>query len=65
MNIWEKVFGVITPGGDTCWKCPICGKGIHVMGIETIKNHTNICKDCGAIIYYPWEKEKVNNDGNH
>lgn len=56
MNIWQKVMGVATPGGDPCWECPVCGKGHHIMGIETQYNHTNVCKDCGAVVFYSFQK---------
>lgn len=55
MNIWKKVCGYATPGGDPVWQCPVCHKGEHVMGIETLQNYTNICKDCGAEVHYDFE----------
>lgn len=55
MNIWQKVRGVVTPGGDPCWECPVCGEGSHVMGIETLYNFTNVCRDCGAEVYYDYQ----------
>lgn len=57
--VWEKIHGVFTGGGDPAWKCPICGKGEHVYGIEHIYEWTHKCKDCGTEkIYYPWEKDE-------
>lgn len=56
MNIWRKVRGAATPGGDPCWECPVCGGGHHVMGIETQNNFTNICSNCGAIVFYDFQK---------
>lgn len=57
-KLWEKVFGVVTPGGDPCWRCPECHKGDHVMGVETTYNYTTECPNCGAILNYPWEVVK-------
>ena len=52
-NTWQRVHGVITPGGDPCWVCPKCGKDEHVCGIETEYNRHHVCKKCGAILRYP------------
>lgn len=53
---WIKSIGVVTPGGDPAYECPVCGKGNHVYGIEN--NHPeHKCSDCGAMLIYPWESE--------
>lgn len=59
MNVWIKVHGYCTPGGDPVWECPHC-KAKHVYGVE---NHDKqeICENCGQRNYYPWE---VKNDNN-
>ena len=49
---WEKVHGVITPGGDPAWKCPICGKGEHIYGVEHENNKLDSCPNCGASLTY-------------
>ena len=38
-----------TAGGDPVWCCPICGKGLHVHGIEHPVEQTE-CPDCHASI---------------
>lgn len=50
---WKEVKGVITPGGDPCWKCPNCGF-MHVYGIENIEGPYNNCPKCGISLKYPW-----------
>lgn len=55
---WVKVGGYFTPGGDPVWKCSICGKGVHVYGIEASsynRDYTDdhqwvACPNCGAIM---------------
>lgn len=53
---WRKMVGVFTPGGDPAYECPVCGKGSHVYGIESLEPHKR-CRDCGAELFYPWEVE--------
>lgn len=55
-STWEEVTGVVTPGGDPAWRCPVCGGSGHIMGVETLDNHINKCDQCGADLKYPWEK---------
>lgn len=44
---WEHVLGVITPGGDPCYRCSNC-KGTFVFGIEQkIKIPPDKCPKCG------------------
>ena len=52
---WVKVGGFVTPGGDPVWKCSVCGKGMHVYGVEYGSYGANIsdgqwvaCPNCGA-----------------
>lgn len=60
MDKWVEMSGYVTEGGDTVWKCPICGKGKHVYGIEHLSNYTHKCSDCGALLIYPWENDNQN-----
>ena len=55
MQYWVEDKGCyFTPGGDPLWRCPRCGNGEHVYGIESpIKE--NKCKDCGLEVRYPHE----------
>lgn len=56
-RFWEKSKkAVLTPGGDPLWKCPICGNGKHVYGVESddFRDH---CSDCGVVLFYPWLTE--------
>ena len=52
---WIKIGGFVTPGGDPVWKCSICGKGMHVFGVEHNSYGADIsdsqwiaCPNCGA-----------------
>lgn len=54
---WRKTLGVFTPGGDPAYECPVCGKGFHVYGIESLEPHKK-CRDCGTELFYPWEVEQ-------
>ena len=52
---WVEVGGYFTPGGDPVWKCPECGKGMHVYGIEHQSYQRDIadgqwvaCPNCGT-----------------
>ena len=52
---WIRVSGYVTPGGDPVWRCSVCGKGLHVYGIEhnsygsDIADHQWVaCPNCGA-----------------
>ena len=54
---WVKENGYATPGGDPVWKCSICGKGIHVYGVEHGSYGADIadgqwvsCPNCGAVM---------------
>lgn len=54
---WVKVGGYATPGGDPVWRCPKCGKGTHVYGIEHGTYGSDIsngqwvsCPNCGTIM---------------
>lgn len=64
MKNWKEVRGVVTPGGDAAWICPVCGdksrKSYHVYGIEHLKNKLDRCPCCGERLKYPWEKEITN-----
>ena len=53
--IWQEVKGVITPGGDPCYKCPKCGWQ-HVYGVESFEGPYNKCPKCGVPIVYPWQE---------
>lgn len=46
---WEKVLGVLTPGGDPLVRCPYCKsrESEHLRGIET-HMRWNYCPVCGA-----------------
>ena len=55
MNIWIKVYGHITPGGDPVYQCPHC-KATHIYGIEHPYKQEK-CENCGQRNYYPWEKQ--------
>ena len=51
---WIRVGGYVTPGGDPVWRCPNCGKGKHVWGIEhnsygaDVADHQWVaCPNCG------------------
>ena len=55
-KLWLKKKGVITPGGDPAWYCPVCKKGNHVYGIEHARNYMHKCPDCNANLKYPWEE---------
>ena len=57
MQIWEKVKGVLTPGGEPCYRCPKCGFE-HLHGIEN-QNFYNRCPNCNSIIIYPWQEKDV------
>ena len=60
--IWKQVKeNLVTPGGDPCWECPICGHSRHVYGVENINNPKYKCEYCGKELKYPFE---VNNDRN-
>ena len=54
-NVWVKVHGYMTAGGDPVWRCPVCKQGEHVYGIEHPERHDK-CEACGSINIYPWEK---------
>lgn len=52
---WMKVHGYCTPGGDPVWRCSVCGKGMHVYGIEHRTYGADVaegqwvaCPNCGA-----------------
>lgn len=64
MKDWKEVKGVVTPGGDAAWICPVCGdkgkESYHVYGIEHLKNKLDHCPCCGERLKYPWEKENTN-----
>ncbi len=54
---WVMVGGFATPGGDPVWKCPECGKGVHVYGVEhgsygrDIADHQWVaCPNCGCLM---------------
>ena len=55
---WQELHGVLTPGGDPCYVCPVCGKGQHVYGIESPESYTHTCANCGNTVVYPWEAKK-------
>lgn len=42
-----------TPGGDPVWKCPYCGNGLHIYGVENWNHPEEKCKDCGRKLKYP------------
>ena len=64
MKNWKEVKGVITPGGDAAWICPVCGdesrESYHIYGIEHLENKLNRCPCCGEWLKYPWEKDRAN-----
>ena len=45
---WERIKGVMTPGGDPCVRCPVCKsrESEHLIGIESHR-HWNYCPVCG------------------
>ena len=54
---WKQLHGYVTPGGDPVWCCSLCGKGIHVYGIEHGTYGADIadgqwtaCPNCGAVM---------------
>lgn len=57
-GVWVKTYGFATAGGDPVWRCPLCGGGIHVYGIEHRRNYLNVCPDCGNKVRYPWEDDE-------
>ena len=52
---WERVYGLVTPGGTPVFRCPMCHKSDHLHGAEYPKRKM-YCESCGSITYYPWEK---------
>ncbi len=50
---WELVIGVITPGGDPLYICPVCRdkKSKHINGVET-HCHMDKCQVCGTKLSY-------------
>lgn len=50
---WEIVKGVITPGGDPLYVCPICRSRYseHINGVES-HCHWNYCPVCGIRLEY-------------
>lgn len=56
-QVWRKMAGVFTSGGDPAYECPVCGNGRHVYGIESLEPHKR-CRDCGTELVYPWEVEQ-------
>lgn len=57
MQIWEEVKGILTTGGEPCYRCPKCGFE-HLHGIEN-QNFYNKCPNCNSIIIYPWQEKDV------
>lgn len=45
---WERLKGVMTPGGDPCVRCPVCKSrdSEHLIGIESHR-HWSYCPVCG------------------
>ena len=45
---WERLKGVMTPGGDPCVRCPVCKarESEHLIGIESGR-HWKYCPMCG------------------
>ena len=45
---WERLKGVMTPGGDPCVRCPVCKSrdSEHLIGIER-HQHWKYCPMCG------------------
>ena len=45
---WERIKGVVTPGGDPCVRCPVCRSrdSEHLIGIESHR-HWKWCPVCG------------------
>ena len=59
MNFWEEEKGdYLTPGGDPAWKCPKCGKGEHVYGVES-PGKKEFCPDCKARLFYPQDVKNI------
>lgn len=54
-HIWKELKGIVTPGGDPYWICPVCAGDGHVMGIETLDNSHYECAECKTKLIYPWE----------
>jgi len=52
---WKQLHGYITPGGTPLFVCPKCGGSEHLHGVEYPQRRV-VCKDCGQINVYPWEK---------
>lgn len=50
---WERVRGVVTPGGDPCFICPACRDkdSEHISGIEHPVTW-NYCPVCGIKLSY-------------
>lgn len=53
-KIWEEVKGVITPGGTPLYRCPICGCGEHLHGVE-FPDKYHYCPECNEKLVYPFE----------
>lgn len=45
---WERIKGVMTPGGDPLVRCPVCKsrESEHLIGIESPR-HWKYCPICG------------------
>lgn len=45
---WERIKGVMTPGGDPLVRCPVCKsrESEHLIGIESPR-HWKYCPMCG------------------
>lgn len=61
INHWKELKGVITPGGDPAYICPVCHnkKSIHLYGVENTENYTHKCCVCHRKLLYPWENEDI------
>lgn len=55
---WKKELGGASPGGTPAYVCGSCGGSEHLYGAEYPKKRL-ICKQCGSINVYPWEKVEL------
>lgn len=53
-NMWIKISGYATAGGDPVYECGNCHVANHAYGVEHPKKKL-YCEVCGSRNIYPWE----------